>query len=427
MRSVRIPSRASPPSPEAVGTARGIRYNQPELKNRFAGTAAALLVAGAFLPAPGQERPGRTAEIYDLRHFTHPNFTRIVVDVGTLREYAPMESRGPGRIMVDIFQARLNPIVREETIPARSDYISAVRIVQKSETTVRVTVDVDFSRVRRYEVFHVLDPFRIVIDIYPKSREEPPPPAARRPQPAQPAQPADQGYSMARQLGLGVRTIVIDPGHGGADPGCLDAANLYEKDLALDICLRLRELIRANTRLSVILTRETDILVPLENRTVIANQRRADLFISVHINAFPDTKRHGLETFFLNFSTDAAVNALAARENATTTKTIGEMDKIIRKIVQNSKIIESRELARRIQESLVRRLSLGNRDIVDLGTKGGPFWTLIGAEMPSVLVEISHLSNAVEAKRLREDAYRQAAARGIYEGILAYLQSLGKG
>jgi N-acetylmuramoyl-L-alanine amidase len=220
---------------------------------------------------------------------------------------------------------------------------------------------------------------------------------------------------------------VIDPGHGGADPGCLDAAGLYEKDLVLDISLRLRELIRANTGLEVILTRETDIAVPLENRTVIANQKRADLFISIHINAFPDAKRKGIETFFLNFSTDPAVNALAARENATTTKTIGEMDKIIRKIVQNSKIIESQELARRIQKSLVAALGKGYRDVIDLGTKGGPFWTLIGAGMPSVLVEVSHLSNPIEAKRLREDAYRQAAARGIYEGILAYLQSLGKG
>jgi len=385
--------------------------------------AIAVLAIAAALPSPGQERPAQTAEIYDLRFFTHPNFTRIVVDIGTLREYAPLEGRNPDRITVDIFQVRLNPIVREEAAPSRSDYISQIRISQKTETTVRVAVDVDFARVRRYEVFHVFDPFRIVIDIYPKDRK----PAIEEVRPPQPPQPVGKGYTMARQLGLGVKTIVIDPGHGGADPGCLDPSALYEKDLALDISLRLSDLIKANTGLTVIMTRETDIAVPLENRTVIANQKRADLFISVHINAFPDAKRKGIETFFLNFSTDPAVNALAARENATTTKTIGEMDKIIRKIVQNSKIIESQELARRIQKSLIAAVSTRYRDVVDLGTKGGPFWTLIGAEMPSILVEVSHLSNPVEAKRLREDAYRQAAARGIYEGILAYLQSLGKG
>ena len=386
---------------------------------RLIALAIMVLALAPALPCSGQ---AQTAEIYDLRFFTHPNFTRIVVDAGQLREYAPMESRNPDRITVDIFQARLNPIVREESAPSRSDYISQIRISQKSETTVRVAIDVDFHRVRRYEVFHVFDPFRIVIDIYPHEKKP-----AETIKPPQPAQPVGKAYTMARQLGLGVRTILIDPGHGGPDPGCLDPTALYEKDLTLDISLRLRDLLKANTGLSVLMTRESDIAVPLENRTVIANQRRADIIVSVHINAFPDSKRKGIETFFLNFSTDPTVNALAARENATTTKTIGEMDKIIRKIVQNSKIVESQELARRVQKSLIAAARTRYKDVVDLGTKGGPFWTLIGAEMPSILVEISHLSNPVEAKRLREDAYRQAAARGIYEGILAYLQSLGKG
>ncbi len=390
---------------------------------RYARGIALAIAVLALAPALSSTGQAQTAEIYDLRFFTHPNFTRIVVDVGTLREYAPMESRNPDRITVDIFQARLNPIVREEAAPSKSDYVSQIKISQKTESTVRVAVDVDFNKVRRYEVFHVFDPFRIVIDIYPHEKK----PASPAIAPAKPAQPVGKGYTMARQLGLGVRTVVIDPGHGGVDPGCLDATALYEKDLALDISLRLRDLLKANTGLSVIMTRETDIAVPLENRTVIANQRRADLFVSVHINAFPDAKRKGIETYFLNFSTDPAVNALAARENATTTKTIGEMDKIIRKIVQNSKIIESQELARRVQKGMVGAVRTRYADAVDLGTKGGPFWTLIGAEMPSILVEISHLSNPAEAKRLREDAYRQAAARGIYEGILAYLQSLGKG
>ena len=142
---------------------------------------------------------------------------------------------------------------------------------------------------RRYEVFHVFDPFRIVIDIYPHEKT----PAAAGIAPAKPAEPVGKGYTMARQLGLGVRTIVIDPGHGGADPGCIDPTALYEKDLTLDISLRLRDLLKANTGLSVLMTRETDIAVPLENRTVIANQRRADLFVSVHINAFPEASAEG--------------------------------------------------------------------------------------------------------------------------------------
>jgi N-acetylmuramoyl-L-alanine amidase len=406
--------------------------------------ALASAPAGPTLILPDAPASGRAgtaypqdprAEVYNLRYYTHANFTRIVVDIGSLREYASAETRNPGRIVVDILQARINPIVREESIPDRCDYINMIRIVPKSDATVRVTADVDVARVKRYQVYHLFDPFRIVIDIYPKDKTPSAPSA-----PADPAaaattgapvskkpQPARDGYSIARQLGLGIRTIVIDPGHGGADPGCLDASGLLEKDLTLDISLRLRDILRANTKFDVIMTRETDILVPLENRTVVANQRRADLFISIHINAFPDKRRQGIETFYLNLSTDPRVIELAARENFTTTKTIGEMDKIIQKIVQNNKIIESRDLAQRIQANLVRFLGRQYPDVKDLGTKPGPFWTLIGCGMPSVLIEVSHISNPMEAQRLKSEAYRQQIARGIYEGLLAYVQSLGKG
>jgi N-acetylmuramoyl-L-alanine amidase len=383
--------------------------------------AVFLFLALCLAPlCPGQ---APLAEVYNLRHYTHPNFTRIVVDVGTLREYFSAELRDPQRIYIDIYQAKLNPILREEAIPVKCDYISLVRISQKNPSTVRVVAEVDLAKVERYQVFHVLDPFRVVIDIYPLSGT----PTAAAGKPPQAAQPAKSGYSMARQLGLGIKTIVIDPGHGGSDPGCLDSFGQQEKDTALDISLRLKELLRANSELAVILIRETDIHVPLENRTVIANQNRADIFISVHVNAFRKKDRRGVETFYLNFSPDPGVNELAAQENATTTKTVSEMDKIIKKIVQNSKIIESKELAQKIQENLVKCLSRNYAEIKDLGTKGGPFWVLIGSEMPSVLVEVSHLSNAQEAQRLKSGAYRQQIAQGIYEGIMAYIQSLGKG
>jgi N-acetylmuramoyl-L-alanine amidase len=232
---------------------------------------------------------------------------------------------------------------------------------------------------------------------------------------------------MARQLGLGVRTIVIDPGHGGIDPGCLDDAGHLEKEVNLDISLRLKALLAARKDIDVILTRETDIHVPLETRTVLANQKKADLFISIHVNAFTDKRRRGIETFFLNFSPDMRVNELAARENATTTKTIGEMDKIIKKIVETSKVIESRELAQKIQANLVQYLSRQYSEIKDLGTRGGPFWVLIGSGMPAVLVEVSHFSNPKEAARLMDPSYRQKIAQGIFDGVLDYIQSLGKG
>ncbi len=359
-------------------------------------------------------------EITNLRSYTHATHTRIVVDIGNLREFSSAELKEPDRIYVDIYQARLNPILHGKTFYEKCDYLKEIRIAQKSPTTVRVVAELDFGKVERYQVFPLFDPFRVVIDIFPKETA----PAAKSPQPPQ---PTPSGYSMARQLGLGIQTVVIDPGHGGQDPGCISRRGNREKDIVLDVGLELKNLLTAGKGLNVVMTRESDVYIPLENRTVIANQKKADLFISIHANAHRNRKRQGVETFFLNFSPDPQVNEIAARENATSTKTIGEMKDTIMKIVRNSKIVESRDLAEKIQKNLVKCLSQKYGAVQNLGVKGGPFWVLIGGEMPSVLVEISHLSNPQEEERLRSPAYRKQVALGIYEGILEYMRSLGKG
>lgn len=362
-------------------------------------------------------------EIYDLRHFTHPTFTRIVVDIGTLREYSPHELPSPDRIFVDIYQAKLNPILHNKTYLVKNDYISQIRIAQKSPTTVRVVVDLDFEKTKRFQIWPAFDPFRIVIDIYPiESGSELP--AEKIPQPAQPTR---EGYSMARQLGLGIKRIVLDPGHGGKDPGTIGKSGTMEKTVVLDICRRLKELLDTGSNLEVIMTRETDIYVPVENRTVIANQKRADLFVSVHANANPSKKRSGVETFYLNFSHDPSVIETAALENATSTKNLSEMRSILEKIAKNSKVLESKELANDIQINLVSSLRKNYKDVKDLGYKGGPFWVLIGVETPSILVEVSYLSNSKEETRLKNAQYRQNIAQGIYNGIKEYINSLGKG
>lgn len=362
-------------------------------------------------------------EIYDLRHFTHPTFTRVVVDIGHLREYNFNRLVSPDRIYVDIYQTKLNPILHNKTYLVKNDYISQIRIAQKSPNTVRMVVDLDFEKVKRFQVWPAFDPFRVVLDIYPtESTSETP--AEKSPLPAQPTK---EGYSMVRQLGLGIQRIVIDPGHGGTDPGCIGKDGTMEKVVVLDICQRLKKLLSTHEDLEVIMTRETDIRVPLENRTVIANQKRADLFISVHANANPSRKRSGVNTFYLNFSHDPSVIGVAARENATSTKNISEMKTILEKIVKNSKIMESKELAECIQKSLISNLKKSYKDVNDLGFKGGPFWVLIGVETPSVLVEVSHLSNAKEEAKLKIPQYRQCIAQGIYNGITGYINSLGKG
>ena len=397
-----------------------------------------LACLSVFLAAAPQDDP--RVEIVNLRRYTHPNFTRIVLEIGRLREYTSGELQDPGRIYVDVLQAKLNPILQGQSYPVKAEYISQVRISQKTPSTVRVVVDVEFPKIQSYRVYHLFDPFRLVLDIYPRETKVPPsptppdkalPPIDKTQPPVKrevaPRDPNLAGTSMARQLGLGVRTIVIDPGHGGPRPGTIGKSGLQEKTVNLDVALALQKLLKEKAGLDAILTRESDVDVPLENRTVIANQKRADLFVSVHSNAHRDRKRGGVETFFLNISPDPSVIELAAAENATSTKNIGEMKTILQKIVQNSKIQESRDLAELIQKNLVKALSSDLPAIKNLGVKGGPFWVLIGGEMPSVLVEISHLSNAKEEAKLKTKKYRELAAQGIYDGIMEYIRSLGKG
>ncbi len=380
-------------------------------------------------------------EIVNLRRYAHPNFTRVVLDIGKLREYTPGEIRDPGRIWVDVLQAKLNPILQGQSYPVKADYVSQIRIFQKTASTVRLAVDVDFSRIQSYRVYHLFDPYRLVVDIYPRGAAEAPaqPPAAVKTAPpgdkaqppvkreVDPKDPNFNGTSMARQLGLGVRTVVIDPGHGGPRPGTIGKSGLQEKEVNLAVALALQKMLKDKAGIDAILTRGSDVDVGLDDRTVIANQKRADLFVSIHSNAHRDRKRGGVETFFLNISPDPSVVELAAMENATSTKNIGEMKTILQKIVQNSKIQESYDLAVDIQRNLVKALSKDLPAIRDLGVKGGPFWVLIGGEMPSVLVEISHLSNAKEEAKLKTAKYRELAAQGIYDGIMEYVRSLGKG
>jgi N-acetylmuramoyl-L-alanine amidase len=407
----------------------------------FKGPIPALLAALALvlsLSAGPQEDP--RAEIVNLRRYTHTNFARLVLDIGKLREYTFGELRDPGRIYVDVLQAKLNPILQGQDYPVRADYISQVRIGQKTASTVRLAIDVDFSRIASYRVYHLFDPYRLVVDIYPRGASDapgpqtppgktPPPPSKTQPpvkRDVDPNNPNLNATSLARQLGLGVRTVVIDPGHGGPRPGTIGRSGLQEKEVNLAVALALRKLLR-DKGIDAVLTRESDVDVGLDDRTVIANQKRADLFVSIHSNAHRDRKRGGVETFFLNISPDPSVIELAAMENATSTKNIGEMKTILEKIVQNSKIQESHNLAEDIQRNLVKSLARELPGVRDLGVKGGPFWVLIGGEMPSVLVEISHLSNAKEEAKLKTAKYRDLAAQGIFDGIMEYIRSLGKG
>src|SRR5271170_4131305 len=235
----------------------------------------------------------------------------------------------------------------------------------------------------------------------------------------------DGQRSLTRALGLKISRIVIDPGHGGHDTGTIGPHGLMEKDLCLDVALRLgHEIEEKLPGAEVIYTRKDDTFIPLEERTAIANDAKADLFISVHANSSHDAAARGIETYYLNFATSEESMAVASRENALAQSSLHDLQDIIKKIARNEKVEESKELASDIQDSLTHRLQLVSQDERNRGVKKAPFVVLIGANMPSVLSEISFISNPSDEKLLRKTDQRQRVADGLYRGIASYLDSL---
>jgi len=235
---------------------------------------------------------------------------------------------------------------------------------------------------------------------------------------------ADGQRSMVRALGLKINRIVVDAGHGGHDSGTLGPDGIQEKDVVLDVALRLGQLLRQRLGADVIYTRDDDTFIPLETRTAIANKAQADLFISVHGNSSPDSAARGVETYYLNFTTSADALEVAARENAVSDESIHQLSDLVKKIALQDKINESREFASDVQQSLYAGLEDGNPGLKDRGVKKAPFVVLIGANMPSILAEISFLTNPSDANELREGAYRQRIAESLYRGVARYVGSL---
>jgi N-acetylmuramoyl-L-alanine amidase len=267
----------------------------------------------------------------------------------------------------------------------------------------------------------------------PVGAREPGTPAARAgetgTEPAAPAPPKPNragSYSLARQLGLGARTVVIDPGHGGHDPGSIGRGGLAEKDLVLDLGLRLERMLREELGTEVVMTRSTDIFVPLEERTAIANTKRADLFLSIHANSSRSPRARGIETYFLNFAVDPHAEEVAARENAISAATLKDLQNLVKAIALNSKIDESRDFAASIQEAMVTDIRGDFPEVQNRGVRQAPFYVLIGANMPSILAEIAFISNPAEEKLLKASAHRERLARNLFEGVQRYLEGLDR-
>ena len=379
-----------------------------------------------------RSKPGR-AVVKEIRHWSTANYTRVVVDMDSPVRYehhvlkADPDRKKPRRLYLDLKNA-LVPSQIECAVPIRDGLLQRARAGQYNTDVVRVVLDIE--SIRGYKVFHLYDPFRIVVDVRKVEeesekkktklglRKESIGKGIRR------SKAPDSKVSLARQLGLNIRRIVIDPGHGGKDPGCYLKGGLKEKDVVLSLAKMLAKRIKKEIGCEVFLTRTTDVFLSLEQRTAIANMKKADLFVSLHINAHRDKRIAGLETYFLNMATDERAVMVAARENATSQKNISDLQKILNDLMLNTKLHESSRLAHEVQKGMVSRVKRKYKQTNNLGVKQAPFYVLIGAEMPAILVETGFLTNLRERKRLATRRYRESVAEGISAGIGAYIRSI---
>jgi len=362
-----------------------------------------------------------------LRYWSNPNYTRVVVDAeGRLPYFHHLlkkdpDLKKPQRLYIDLNNARLGRDF-PSVVPINDDLLLSARAGQYDATTVRVVMDI--KSYQRYNIFSLMNPFRIVVDVWGEGRDAPAAADTRATAKLPPGGkiPSD---SLTRSLALGVSRIVVDAGHGGKDPG---AAGYYrgaqEKDITLNIAKRLKRKLEARLGCEVILTRDRDVFLTLEERTALANTKNADLFVSIHVNANRDKRAFGTETYILNLATDEESIRVAAMENATSTKNISDLQTILTELMQNAKVNESSRLASHVQSNLVTHLGKKYNQINDKGVKGAPFYVLLGSTMPAILVETAFISNPRECKRLLDPAFQDRLCDGLVEGIAKYISEM---
>ena len=362
--------------------------------------------------------------IQGLRHWSNPSYTRIVIDANQETSYQhrllnqdPSINK-PKRLYVDLDHSRLGEDF-EKVVPINDNLLSNVRAGQYTSESVRVVVDI--KSFKTYKIFSLRNPFRIVIDVWGIVTASGPSAAPEK----DIHQSRDKILpgALAKQLALGVSNIVIDPGHGGRDYGAPGYyKGIHEKKIALALAKKLAQKIRTELACNVFLTRETDKYLTLEERTAIANTKNADLFISIHTNSAKDRRAFGLETFFLNLATDDEAIRVAAFENATSEKNISDLQTILTDLMQNAKINESSRLAAHVQSELFQHLKKSYSKIKSKGVKQAPFYVLLGAQMPAILIETSFISNPRECKRLTDIHYQDKLCEGIVNGIREYIK-----
>ena len=363
----------------------------------------------------------RTATVVGLRFWSNPSYTRVVIDAESEASYThkllkkDTSLHKPQRLYIDLKDSRLGKDIKK-IIPINDNLLSDARAGQYTSDLVRVVIDI--KSFKTYKIFSLKNPFRIVIDVWGRAAKASRPVVKRDKKGGKIAPGA-----LAKQLALGVKRIVIDPGHGGRDfgaPGYLKG--VHEKKVVLQLARRLAKKIRDKLHCEVFLTRNGDRNLTLEERTAIANTKNADLFISIHTNAARDRRAYGIETFFLNLATDNDAILVAARENATSTKNISDLQTILSDLMQNAKINESSRLAVHVQRSTSRHLKKYYSRIKNKGVKQAPFYVLLGAQMPSILIETAFISNSRECKRITNAKYQDRMVEAIVNGIRQYIK-----
>jgi len=337
-----------------------------------------------------------------VRYSSNKTYTRVVIDLTGPVDFTSGQLKDPDRLYFDLKECLL--LRRIPAVFINDNILRSVRVAQHTRTVVRVVLDLKGHD--KFYAFTLRNPNRLVIDVYAKKSHE--------------GWKGEESQRFDR-----IDTIVIDPGHGGEDPGAIGASGLREKDVVLDVAKKLGRILRERYGVRVFYTRTKDVFIPLNERTEFANNKRADLFISIHANASRRKNARGIETYVLNWTNDKEAIRVAARENAISPRKMqkvqDELQMILLDLARNNKRDESIRLAHSVQSSLTRILKKSYKGVEDLGVKQALFYVLIGAEMPSILAEISFISNPVEERRLSTELYRRRIAEAIAEGVGDYI------
>ena len=409
-------------------------------------------------PAPVITAVGKAAPIAvvkSIRHWSEGAYSRIVIDQRGAVRFQARELKNPDRLVFDLLHTRIGASLSKEPIQINDGILRQVRASQHAPGVVRVVLDL--ASIKSYAPFPLHDPERLVIDVtgeggrvtetrvasadtgtqtdaeipaVPEALVKPEPPVMPPPPAAPPEGKDNDGakLSLSRQLGLKIKTIAIDAGHGGHDPGAIGKSGLKEKTITLDIAQRLAVLVKERLGCTVVMTRDKDVFIPLEQRPFIAKSKGADLFVSIHVNANRKKQARGIETYIQGLrASDRDAMATAARENATTSKTLGELDdeltRILKGLRMESNDEDSIHLAHAVQGSLVNAVRPVQSHVVNHGVKRAFFYVLINTGMPSILAEVGFISNPEEERMLRTNAYRQSIAEALYQGVKKYVEA----